>query len=98
MKFLDWLVVSSADPQKLSATVTGFLFGLIPLAAFFANIPGVNIPDQATLTVTINMIGQVVVYVGGAITALYSAYGLLRKIWRTWNGTNEVLNLNKELE
>lgn len=85
-----WLVKSSADATQKSLTVKAFLTGLIPGILFFANVMHLQL-DNVVLTQIIDGIAQVIVYVGGAITAVAFVIGLIRKVWTTLRGTNDVV-------
>lgn len=96
MKILDWLLASSADPQKVSLTLKGVLIGVIPTIIAFAGLTGVTIPDQEALTSIVNDGSMIVQILLGMVASAMTVWGLLRKIWRTWNGTNEVLKLHED--
>lgn len=90
-KFWNWLVRSSADPNKLSTTVKGFLLGVLPLLVLAFGMAHVNL-DSERLTVIINDLALVIQYALGTVSAAVSVYGLIRKLVKTLNGTNAVLN------
>lgn len=76
-KVLAWVVKSSANKEKLSAT----LKNLVPLLLLL----GV---DQANISVLQEGVVGLVVGVGMVVTALGTLWALARKVWRTLNGTN----------
>lgn len=76
-KALAWVVKSSANKEKLSAT----LKNLVPLLLLL----GV---DQANISVLQEGVVGLVVGVGMVVTALGTLWALARKVWRTLNGTN----------
>lgn len=89
--FWTWLVKSSVDANSTSLTVKAFLYGLIPVAVSIANVAHWQV-GSAQLTNVVDLIGQFITVVGGAIAALACAGGLIRKIFNTITGENEVLN------
>ena len=89
--FLRWLILSSADPAKLSLAVRGFLIGIIPTVIVISGILNLPVPDGDTLTKIADMFATLVTVVLGGVAAVKLGYGLIRKIWYTWNGDNETL-------
>jgi hypothetical protein len=87
---LEWIIASSADANKLSLMIKGVLLGVLPVAVAFAGLVNVQL-DSATLEKVVETISQIVLYGGGAISALVTAWGLVRKIITTANGTNDVV-------
>lgn len=73
MNFYNWLIKSSADPEKFSMTIKGILLACVPivatlLTAFF----GLDI-DQSSL---INLVSQLCIAIG----SLLAIFGGIRKI------------------
>lgn len=90
-KIIDWLVKSSADKEKTSLTVKGVLTGLIPVVIVLANLTSVDISNEQLASV-IDAISALVFLVSGIVSALMTISGLLRKIYTTITGRNEVIN------
>jgi len=87
---LQWLVKSSEDSHKWALTVKALLLGIVPAILYFANLTSVQLSSE-TLTAVIDLIAQLITYVGGAIAALGFAWGVLRKIILTIKGENDVV-------
>lgn len=85
VKTFNWLVLSSADANKLSATITGSIwFTIISTIATLMHIDGFsNVADHGI---------SFLVGAGQFISAAYALYGAIRKVKRTVGGTNAVLN------
>lgn len=75
----NWLVVSSANPEKLALTVRGFLVGIIPLALYLAPLAGIQL-DAGNLSGIVELIKQLVEVGLGLIAGIITLYGLIRKI------------------
>lgn len=97
-KFLQWLVVSSADPGKVSLMIKGVLYGILPTIVALAGLAHVTIPENETLTGAIDGLALTIQYGLGAIASILAAYGAIRKIGTTLNGTNAVIMMQKENE
>lgn len=89
-RVLEWLVKSSADASKWSLTVKAVLYGLIPVAVHFLGLANIQIGSDA-LTQVVDSIAQFIVVIGGVITGSVAAVGLIRKIWTTLAGENDVI-------
>lgn len=81
----NWLVLSSADPEKYAATLKGsILFTAATGIAALLHINGFsNVADNGV---------AFVVETSRALSMGYALYGALRKLTRTVSGTNVVLN------
>jgi len=86
----NWILLSSQDASKLSLMIKGVLLGVLPAVVAFAGLVNVQL-DSAALEQTVELVSQIVLYVGGAISALVTAYGLIRKILTSATGTNDVV-------
>ena len=86
-----WLVFSSSNADKISLTVKGILYALIPAYVLFMGLYDIQ-TDSAKLSAVIDQIGGIVIVFGGMITAIMAGYGALRKIFTTATGTNAVIN------
>lgn len=83
----NWLVLSSADENKMSATIKGSIwFAIISAGASLLHINGLS--DVADHGVSF------IVEVIRAITGAYALWGAFRKVSRTVGGNNAVLNSN----
>lgn len=91
MKFWKWLVKSSANADKWSLTAKATLTGLIPSILYFSGLMNVQL-DNELLTQFVNKISEVIVYLGGAVTAIAWIVGFCRKIITSIFGTNDVIN------
>lgn len=89
-KAWDWLVKSSADANKTSLTVKAFLYGVIPAVVYFLGLTGIQVGSE-TLTEIVNIIAELIVVAGGAITAIAAVWGVIRKLFTTAVGTNDVV-------
>lgn len=77
-KFLNWLVYSSVDPDKISMTVHGTLVAIIPILIFVAHTLGFQwTNDQATVLVN---------DITSSVAAALILYGGVRKILITIRG------------
>lgn len=85
MKFIHWLVYSSANANKYSTTIKGVLGSVITALAFF------NIPTDAFIPL-VDIIVNTILAIAGAISALSVLFGAIRKVKTTLGGTNAVLN------
>lgn len=89
-KAAEWLVKSSADATKMSLAVKSFLGLMVPFIVATSGLMHVQVSSEA-LTIVIDSIAQFIVVVGGVITGLGMAWGILRKIWLTIIGENDVV-------
>lgn len=90
-KLLLWLVLSSADPEKMSLMVRGFLVTVISYVTVVAGLAHITLPGEE-LTALVNhatLLTQAFFLFVGLVA---SAYGAVRKFWRTLVGSNKVLN------
>lgn len=90
---LKWIFVSSANPEQWSATVKFALLGVVPTimtavglacGVHLACVP-VTAGDLQSLATEAS---QLVFLALSAVSIVGSAYGLIRKIYRTATGTN----------
>lgn len=73
-KILSWLIVSSNDPSKISATIKGVGLMLIPIiAAIVVTVTGVDIPQSSW----IELLDGVISFAGAAL----ALFGISRKIY-----------------
>lgn len=80
----NWLILSSADENKLSATIKGSAIFTIAIAV--ASIFHIDLSNISTSLVSL------IVALSQICGALYAAYGAIRKLYRTFKSTNKVLN------
>ena len=90
---LKWVLVSSADPSKFSATLKFALLGIIPgamsvmgLACGF-QLVCVNV-TASDLTTVVNEFSQLVFLILSVVSIVGAIWGFARKLVRTANGTN----------
>lgn len=95
--FIQWLVLSSNDPAKLSLSVRGFLVGLIPAiltmlsaACGFGIVCLVGV-DATWLNRIVDLVINIINGLLGVVAATMMIYGMLRKVFLTATGTNKVL-------
>jgi hypothetical protein len=74
----EWLVKSSADPNKISLTIKGALSTAIIVLGYFG-ITG----QQLDVTSIADNSAEVIVQIVAAVTTLTTLYGAARKIWLT---------------
>lgn len=86
----DWIVKSSADPKKTSLAVRAFFIGIVPTILFTSKVLHVDLNDQV-LTDTINGVEQAVFAGLTFVSSIMFAAGLIRKLWTTATGQNEVV-------
>lgn len=85
-----WIVLSSADPEKTSLMVKGFLVGMVPFFLILAPTLGITVSYAEAN----DFVGQVTILVLNLLTIaglLTASFGLIRKVGRTMTGTNETL-------
>lgn len=93
-KVWDWLVWSSADPEKLSLTVKGVLAGIGTLITVVIGVANVHLPEgaPALLTQIVDATVLAVQAIAGAVSALAAVYGLARKLLITFKGWHWAFN------
>ena len=84
-KILDWILRSSADPKKLSLTLKA---GVPFLLIFFGWFGWGNDAVGPLLNEGIEQIVNLIALVGAGITGIQGVYGLVRKVIKTFRGTN----------
>ncbi len=84
-RFFNWLLLSSKDSANFSLTIKAGLAWVIAVMAY-ANLPTYNLPVMS------DQIVEAVMILVQWISATVTLYGLWRKIIRTWNGENAVVN------
>ena len=88
MKFLNWLVFSSENPQEIAMTIQGILVLQIPLVISFLQTAGINIVEsQVTAYVTMAI---------GAMGAILTIIGLVRKLINTYSDKEVVVFTKKK--
>lgn len=78
-KIVQWIVVSSANPEKLSLTISAGL----SLLAFFGLGAAVSGADADNAVVAVVAFVSVV---GTVVSKFVLAYGAIRKVYLTWKG------------
>lgn len=88
-KAYDWVVWSSANAEKYSATLKALLSG--GAAVFLLSLVHLNLPveDVNSLLDVLVTIAQTSATI---LTAVFTAVGLIRKIVHTLTGNNDLLN------
>ncbi len=82
-KFWTWLVVSSSNPEEVALTVKGWMSAIVPVLLFVIHNPNLNsLPDG---------VYAVVIALLAIVSAVVTAYGIIIKIIRTFNGTNAAM-------
>lgn len=82
-KFIDWLMISSANPNKTALTVKGFLIGIIPIFMLLFNFMGIQIGEEQ-IKETIDGIELLIILVFGIMSLVMTGWGLIRKIYFTF--------------
>jgi hypothetical protein len=77
----NWLVRSSANPDKVSLTIKGALSTAVILLGYLG-ITG----HQLDITSIADNSAEVLVQIVAAITTLTTLYGAIRKLWLTISG------------
>ena len=73
------LFTSSVNSEKLGLSVRGILIGIIPFLLLVASWAGVELA-QGELSEIVEAISAVVISAGGALSAVVTLAGLVRKI------------------
>lgn len=90
-KIWNWFVLSSANYQNYALTLKGILIGAIPAVIIVAHLANIQLKSEDLTTLIdamITLFGTVMALVSAGITV----FGLVRKVFKTANGTNSVLN------
>lgn len=94
-KILDWLLVSSTDPQKWSLAFKGALIFFVPrvvdLTALLCAIGVACGIDATFLEAVIEVLGNIVFWALSIVGGIAFLVGAFRKVWRTFEGTNRVI-------
>jgi hypothetical protein len=91
LNFLRWLILSSADANKFSLMVKGFLLALIPTLVTIAGLTDIHIPNQETLTQAVEGIATAIQIGLGVIAGAVAFVGAVRKVLKTLKGDNDVI-------
>ena len=78
-KALHWLIASSADPTKISATIKGFS-AFIPAFSILLTLLGHPLPADS-IAGTIDAMAIVATAVLSVVSAVYGLFGAVRKIY-----------------
>jgi len=77
-KFLQWLVQSSADPDKVALTVKGFLGVMISVILAISPLLHLRL-EQGQLEMAGNLVVEVLVISLGIVSSLATIWGIVRK-------------------
>lgn len=88
-KAWNWLVYSSADPKRYSATLKSSLLLLGTVVASVAGVANIQVGDLNPLIAGIVNVVESALYL---ISSIGVVYGLGRKLWLSAVGENKVLN------
>lgn len=77
MKFLNWLVLSSENPQETAMTIKGIFVLQIPLVLTFLEQAGIHVEQSQVI--------QYVTMITGFFGALLTVVGLVRKLINTYS-------------
>lgn len=95
MKYLisawHWLVFSSADPQRISLTLKGFLMAFATYTTVLAGFANIELPSpliEETINGVVHLVQQLLMLVATTATVI----GLVRKVAMTFAGTNKVID------
>lgn len=90
-KFFSWIILSSRDSEKVSLTVKAFFTGLITVATILAGLSHITLPGD-TLTAFADAGVTFVQAILLVVSSIATLYGLARKLWTSFRGTNAVIN------
>jgi hypothetical protein len=88
-KFLNWIVLSSADSTQAGLTVKGILLSILPVASVLLGLAHIHVGD---LTGVVDSIVSFVQAGLAVVSSIVVVIGLARKIYRSVTGTNAVTN------
>lgn len=88
---LAWLIKSSKEPQAVALTIKATLTAALTYATVLAGLGHVQLPN-ADITSLIDLIVQSTQTFLLFVSTAYAAIGIIRKIWRTIQGTHVGLN------
>ncbi len=71
--FLNWLVFSSQDPEKVGMTVTGLITGASSFIIWLAYV------SPAHIVIGVDVVSQNAIIFGGAAASLLTFVGFIRK-------------------
>lgn len=95
MTFFKWLFVSSANPSKMSLTIRGALFALIPwilnALAFACGFKICLGLQQTDLELIFGTIADIAFWFFSIVAGIQMVYGFIRKIYRTLTGKNHAI-------
>lgn len=81
-KIWNWLVVSSADPSRISLTIKGIGVAIIPYLMIITNTSGVQI-GSTEITSLFDTLAMIVQNFLTIVSGIMFVYGLVRKIRNT---------------
>lgn len=87
----NWLVLSSADPEKTALTVKGFLALCVTYLTVLLGWAHLGVSGDMLSTLVdpvVNFVQNILLVVSSFVTV----YGAARKLYKTVAGTNAVLN------
>lgn len=82
-KFINWLVLSSANPTEASVTVKGLLGGFATVLITISPLLHLNLGADAVNN-TVDLLVQIFTTILGIVSALAFLAGLARKVYITW--------------
>lgn len=88
---LAWLILSSKNPQAVSLSVKAGLVLLLTWLTTIAGLGHIQLPTE-DLTNLIDTIVQITQLGLTLISAIYTAIGIVRKVWRTLQGLHVGIN------
>lgn len=77
---VDFVITSSADPEKLSLSVRGILLMYIPFIVQIMKLVGIDGIEEGVLKDVVEAIALFIMYVGYTSGAAMAAFGLIRKV------------------
>ena len=80
LKLVSWLITSSSDPKKYSATILG-LAGFIPSALILMNVFGMDGISEDDLKPVLNDLDGAVVAALAAFSGIIAFCGAVRKLY-----------------
>lgn len=76
IRFVQWLVQSSVNPDKIALTMKGILSAFVPLFLIFLKVAGIDIAQED--------IEEGLVLATSIFSGLLTLAGLARKLWYTF--------------
>lgn len=93
-KFVNWLVLSSKNPGEVGLTTKAVLLAIIPVVSMALGLAHIDVGADVLTSVVDTIIG-LVQGVLAVVSAIGVVWGLVRKLWATFNGTHATMMMPK---